>query len=617
MSSSFSIFVFLLFSAAFNIEDVTTQQRNSTISLNSTLYPNTNTFWLSSSGIFAFGFYKEHEGFAVGIWLTKTPEKTVVWTTNRTNPKVSSNVRLLFTSGGLILRYAQGKNITISRHEKLASSASMQDTCNFSFKSPTNSLLRGQRFLPGMVMHSSASEADHSKGRFLLIMQVYGYLVQYPALIRDLYNNIRLLGFGTRKRRREIILTFGIAKTLSESKVNEMMYYLKVDVDDKYDNCGPKGLCGSNGYYTLMDPKAYCLCLLGFCFVDPDQPTLECERENMSTLEKKDWTETEVNNYFVAISANRDEYREACLVDCNCEAAIFDDPLCRNQKLPLRFGRTTFNASSKTTFIKVANNELTVVATKELEKATNNFKEVLGRGSFGTVTKGKLSNASQTIIVVKRLEPKMVNEGEKEFLAEMNAIGRTHHSTFGVLPRGKVEIALSVARVIFYLHEECETQIIHRDIKPHIILMDHNNSPKITDFRLTKLLKQDQTKTFTVMGGTKGYITPEWYRNFPITVKEDVYSFGIILMKIICCRRALNMELCLYCGKLDKLVTREEEVDMRKFERMVIVALCCIQDEPSLRPSMKNVVLMLEGTINIPNPPNPDSSSSPVLSCPF
>ncbi|KAI3913601.1 hypothetical protein MKW92_049314 [Papaver armeniacum] len=413
----------------------------------------------------------------------------------------------------------------------------MQDTCNFSFESPTNSLLRGQRFLPGMVMYSSASEADHSKGRFLLIMQVDGYL------------------------------------TLSESRGNEMMYHLTVDVDgffrmyshpftrnenwtivwapDKYNNCVPKGLCGSNVYYTLMDPKAYCLCLLGFRFVYPDQPTLECERE-------------------VTIQS------------------------CRSRKEEF--------ASRK--------------HIEELEKATNNFKEVLGRGSFGTVTKGKLSNASQTIIAVKRLEPRMVNEGEKEFLAEMKAISRTHHinlrSTFGVLPRGKVEIALSVARVIFYLHEECENQIIHCDIKPHIILMDHNNSPKITDFRLTKLLKQDLTKTFTVMGGTKGYITPEWYRNFPITVKEDVYSFGIVLMKIICCRRALNMELCLYCGKLDKLVTREEEVDMRKFERMVIVALCCIQDEPSLRPSMKNVVLMLEGTINISNPPNPDSSSSPV-----
>lgn len=69
---------------------------------------------------------------------------------------------------------------------------------------------------------------------------------------------------------------------------------------------------------------------------------------------------------------------------------------------------------------------------------------------------------------------------------------------------------------------------------------------------------------------------------------------------------------CLYGGKLDKLVTDEDEVDMRKFERMVIVSLWSIQDEPSLRPSMKNAVLMLEGTIDIPYPPNPDSFASPV-----
>ncbi|KAI3967349.1 hypothetical protein MKW92_001919 [Papaver armeniacum] len=785
--NSISIFIFLLFSAAFSTEEVTAQQRNSTISLNSTLSPNTNISWLSSSVRFAFGFYPEGDGFAVGIWLTTTPEKTVVWTANRDNPKVSGTVRLIFTSGGLILRSAQGENITISRHKELASSASMQDTGNFviynsdlkviwqSFESPTNTLLPGQLLLPGMEMYSSASEADHSKGRFLLIMQTDAYLVQYPALAPyTITYGYWDSGPGSAGANATLILDndgrlylrnlTGIAKVLSESKGNETMYRLTVDVDgffrlyshpftrnenwtivwapDKYDNCGPKGLCGSNGYCTLMDQKASCLCLPGFRFVDPDQPTLGCEREvtiqscrskkeefasNMSTLEETDWTEMEVNTYSVATSANEDECREACRVDCNCEAAIFDGSLCRKQKLPMRFGRRALDASAKTAFIKVANSELTVAATKvpsndrkkdvviriliaivclvtfalatlgicsfllykreastyntipdqpsstglgmemplrsftyeELEKATDNFKEVLGRGSFGTVSKGKLSNASQTIIAVKRLEPRMVNEGEKEFLAEMKAISRTHHRNLvqllGYCHEGsnrllvyeymvngslaeflfkceerpawnvRVEIALSVARGILYLHEECENQIIHCDIKPQNILMDQNNSPKIADFGLAKLLMQDQTKTFTAMRGTRGYIAPEWYRNFPITVKADVYSFGIGLMEIICCRRALNMELaedeivlvdwvfqCLYGGKLDKLVTDDEEVDMRKFERMVIVALWCIQDEPSLRPSMKNVVLMLEGTIDIPNPPNSDSSASPV-----
>ncbi|XP_026408801.1 G-type lectin S-receptor-like serine/threonine-protein kinase LECRK4 [Papaver somniferum] len=787
--SSFSIFVFLLFSAAFSIQEVTAQQRNSTISLNSTLSPNTNTSWLSSSGRFAFGFYQEGDGFALGIWLTTNPEKTVIWTANRDNPKVSSNVGLIFTSGGLILTPAQGENITISRHNKLASSASMQDTGNFvicdsglkviwqSFESPTDTLLPGQRLLPGMVMYSSASDADHSKGRFLLIMQTDAYLVQYPALAPyTITYGYWDSGPGSAGTNATLNLDndgklylrnlTGIAKILSESKGNETMYRMTVDVDgffrlyshpftrnenwtvvwapDKYDNCGPKGLCGSNAYCTLMDQKASCLCLPGFLFVDPDQPTLGCERQvtiqscgssrkeefadNMSTLEKTDWTEMEINTYSVATSANEDECREACRVDCNCEAAIFDDLKCRKQKIPLRFGRTALDASAKTTFIKVANSELTVESTEvpikdrkkdvlirvlvaivslvtfalatlgifsfllykreaptyntiseqpsdtglgmemplrsftfeELEKATDNFKEVLGRGSFGTVSKGKLPNASQTIIAVKRIEPRMVNEGEKEFLAEMRAISRTHHRNLvqllGYCHEGtnrllvyeymvngsladflfkckerpswnvRVEIALSVARGILYLHEECKNQIIHCDIKPQNILMDQNNSPKIADFGLAKLLKQDQTKTFTAMRGTRGYIAPEWYRNFPITVKADVYSFGIVLMEIVCCRRALNMELaedeivlvdwvfqCLYGGKLDKLVTDDEEVDMRKFERMVIVALWSIQDEPSLRPSMKNVVLMLEGTIDIPNPPNPDSSAaSPV-----
>ncbi|RZC75597.1 hypothetical protein C5167_051081 [Papaver somniferum] len=250
--SSFSIFVFLLFSAAFSIQEVTAQQRNSTISLNSTLSPNTS--WLSSSGRFAFGFYQEGDGFSVGIWLTTNPEKTVIWAANRDNPKVSSNVGLIFTSGGLILTPAQGENITISLHNKLASSASMQDSGNFviydsdskiiwqSFESPTNTLLPGQRFLPGMEMYSSASEADHSNGRFLLIMQLDGYLVQYPALAPyTITFGYWDSGPGSAGANATLILdndgklylhnSTSIAKTLSESKGNGMTYRLTVDVD--------------------------------------------------------------------------------------------------------------------------------------------------------------------------------------------------------------------------------------------------------------------------------------------------------------------------------------------------------------------------------------------------
>ncbi|KAM1973458.1 hypothetical protein ACFX16_020144 [Malus domestica] len=187
-----------------------------------------------------------------------------------------------------------------------------------------------------------------------------------------------------------------------------------------------------------------------------------------------------------------------------------------------------------------------------------------------------------------------------------------------------MRIARNIARGFLYLHEECDTQIIHCDIKPQNILMDEYMCPKISDFGLAKLLKADQTRTTTGIRGTKGYVAPEWHRKMPITVKADVYSFGVVLLEIICCRRNVDWNLpeeeavldelaypCFESGEHGKLVG-EQEVDTRQFERMIKVALWCIQDEPSLRPSMKKVLLMLEGTVEIPIPPSPNSFLSTI-----
>ncbi|KAM7523555.1 hypothetical protein LguiA_013457 [Lonicera macranthoides] len=169
----------------------------------------------------------------------------------------------------------------------------------------------------------------------------------------------------------------------------------------------------------------------------------------------------------------------------------------------------------------------------------------------------------------------------------------------------RIGIAKDIARGIVYLQEECEMQIIHCDIKPQNILMDEYRCAKVSDFGLAKLIKPDQTKRFTGIRGTKGYVAPEWHRNLPVTVKADVYSFGIVLFEIICRRRGVDMNLneeesileewvyqCFEDGELSNLVG-DEVVDKQKLDRMVKVGLWCIHDEPSIRPSMKKVLLML------------------------
>ncbi|TVU07279.1 hypothetical protein EJB05_47328, partial [Eragrostis curvula] len=210
----------------------------------------------------------------------------------------------------------------------------------------------------------------------------------------------------------------------------------------------------------------------------------------------------------------------------------------------------------------------------ELEKATSGFQEVLGTGASGIVYWGQLQDELLTSIAVKKIH-KLEQETEKEFTIELQAIGRTHHKNLvrllGFCNEGKerllvyefltngplfhfllgdvrlqwnvrVQIALGVARGLLYLHEECSTQIIHCDIKPQNILLDDNFTAKISDFGLAKLLRINQTQTNTGVRGTRGYVAPEWFKCNSITAKVDVYSFGVILLELICCRRNVELE---------------------------------------------------------------------------
>ncbi|KAL1542091.1 G-type lectin S-receptor-like serine/threonine-protein kinase LECRK3 [Salvia divinorum] len=298
---------------------------------------------------------------------------------------------------------------------------------------------------------------------------------------------------------------------------------------------------------------------------------------------------------------------------------------------------------------------LQVFTFEHLSEATNNFKEELGRGASGTVFKGVLQNG-QKMVAVKRLEKEFA-QGEIEFQTELKTIGKMYHRNlvrllgycfdgdnkllvFEYMSNGsladilfnqeerpsweeRVEIARDISRGILYLHQECETQIIHC-IKPQNILMDENWRAKISDFGLAKLLKQDQTNTYTGIRGTKGYVAPEWYQKQAITVKADVYSFGVMLLEIICCRKCVDWNRsedeaileewvydCYATGKIGNLVG-DEMVEERKVERMVKIGIWCVQYDPSLRPTMKKVLLMLEGTVEIPMPPSPNSFLSSI-----
>ncbi|PHT53153.1 hypothetical protein CQW23_07615 [Capsicum baccatum] len=281
----------------------------------------------------------------------------------------------------------------------------------------------------------------------------------------------------------------------------------------------------------------------------------------------------------------------------------------------------------------------------ELEKATEHFKYEIRHGSFGNLYKGILSEGNRTV-AVKRLE-KLGDEGEREFKAEMTAIGQARHKNlvhllgfclegsekilvYEYMSNGsladilfsseirpswelRMKLALDISTGILYLHEKCETCIIHCNIKPHNILVDDSWTAKISDFGIAKFLVPDQVGNQLQVKATRGYLAPELQNSTLISDKADVYSYGVMLLEIICCRSNMDVNVstedeiflptwvhkCFVENDLKKLVG-DEEIDVKSLERMVKVGLLCIHDNPDLRPSMRNVVLMLEGTMDIP-----------------
>ncbi|KAK3205072.1 hypothetical protein Dsin_019118 [Dipteronia sinensis] len=292
----------------------------------------------------------------------------------------------------------------------------------------------------------------------------------------------------------------------------------------------------------------------------------------------------------------------------------------------------------------------------ELEKITRGFKEELGNGAFRTVYKGVLASENNTFVAVKKLD-NAASEGEREFKAEVTAISQTNHKNLvrllGFCDEGRhcllvfeyknngslanflfgksrpnwhdrMQIVIGTARGLFYLHEECTNQIIHCDIKPQNILLDDSFTARISDFGLARILKADQTRTTTAIRGTKGYVAPEWLKNMPITVKVDVYSFRILLLELICCRKNFEPNVenenemiladwayeCYKAETLHLLVENDEEAlrDMNRLKKYVMITIWCIQEDPLLRTTMKKVTQMLEGVVEVSIPLDPSKS---------
>ncbi|KAL3523550.1 hypothetical protein ACH5RR_016384 [Cinchona calisaya] len=293
--------------------------------------------------------------------------------------------------------------------------------------------------------------------------------------------------------------------------------------------------------------------------------------------------------------------------------------------------------------------------------ATNNFQSenLIGRGSFGRVYKGVLVNGLE--IAVKMCSY-LFRISMKDLISDVEIHSRLQHRNivrllgycadgeayllvYEYMPNCSLDsfifdptkgylldwdrraiIIEGIGRALLYLHRDSSLKIIHRDLRTRKILLDTGLYPKISDFGLARVLEPSQDAETTRVVGTFGYIDPEYLITGKVSVKLDVYGYGVLLLEIVSGKKITEFiygnnenkkRLMEYAWKLwneneilDLVDPKlEGPYDETQIQRYVHVALLCVQASAIRRPDMSTVLSMLNGEIaELPQPNSPSSS---------
>ncbi|XP_023740536.1 cold-responsive protein kinase 1 isoform X2 [Lactuca sativa] len=291
---------------------------------------------------------------------------------------------------------------------------------------------------------------------------------------------------------------------------------------------------------------------------------------------------------------------------------------------------------------------------RTLKEASKNFDEcnLLGEGGFGPVYLGKLQDGR--LVAIKKLSLEKSQQGEEEFLAEVRMITSIQHKNLlrllGCCSEGpqrvlvyeymknrsldliiygksnqylnwnmRFQIILGIARGLQYLHEESHLRIVHRDIKASNILLDGNFQPRIGDFGLARFFPENQAYLSATLAGTLGYTAPEYAIRGELSEKADIYSFGVLVLEIISCRKNTDLTLPSEMQYLPeyawKLYERSKLIDLidsrmqkdgfsvKDVMKTVHMALLCLQSHPNIRPAMSEIVAMLTWKVEMVKSP--------------
>lgn len=283
-----------------------------------------------------------------------------------------------------------------------------------------------------------------------------------------------------------------------------------------------------------------------------------------------------------------------------------------------------------------------------LLEATNGFsaESLIGSGGFGEVYKAQLRDGC--VVAIKKLIY-VTGQGDREFMAEMETIGKIKHRNlvpllgyckigeerllvYEYMKWGSLEavlhdrakgggsklewadrkkIAIGSARGLAFLHHSCIPHIIHRDMKSSNVLLDENFEARVSDFGMARLVNAlDTHLSVSTLAGTPGYVPPEYYQSFRCTTKGDVYSYGVILLELLSGKRPIDSSefgddnnLAGWAKQLQRENRTKEILDPYLFMQMSIeselcqylrIAFQCLDDRPYRRPTMIQVMAMFK-----------------------
>lgn len=280
---------------------------------------------------------------------------------------------------------------------------------------------------------------------------------------------------------------------------------------------------------------------------------------------------------------------------------------------------------------------------EDIYSATKGFSEqnVIGFGGNGKVYKGLLQGVQ---VAVKRI-PCDSERGMRAFLSEISSLGRLKHRNvvplrgwckeekgsliliYDYMDNGsldkrifdgdentnfgweeRIKVLKDVAHGILYLHDGWEVKVLHRDIKSSNVLLDKDMNARLGDFGLATMHHHEQIGHTSQVIGTVGFMAPELIHTGRASTETDVFSFGVLVLEVVCGRRPNEenkptlvvwlmrlMERGEECCALDERLKGRSECNIDEVKRVLHLGLLCTHPDPHVRPSMRQVVKVLEG----------------------